>query len=87
LPATLSRLKAEGCTRILLLPLYPQYAASTTATAFDAVGAWLKGIRNQPEIRSVRSFADHPGYIASAGRQCARALDEPWSTGRVRIVW
>jgi ferrochelatase len=36
IPATLSRLKAEGCTRILLLPLYPQYAASTTASAIDA---------------------------------------------------
>jgi ferrochelatase len=74
--ATLSRLKAEGCTRILLLPLYPQYAASTTATAFDAVGAWLKGIRNQPEIRSVRSFADHPGYIEAL----AASVREHWMT-------
>lgn len=74
--ATLSRLKAEGCTRILLLPLYPQYAASTTATAFDAVGAWLKGIRNQPEIRSVRSFADHPGYIQAL----AASVREHWMT-------
>ena len=74
--ATLSRLKAEGCTRILLLPLYPQYAASTTATAFDAVGAWLQGIRNQPEIRSVRSFADHPGYIQAL----AASVREHWMT-------
>ncbi len=63
IPATLSRLKAEGCTRILLLPLYPQYSASTTATAFDAAYAWARSIRNQPEIRIVRSFADNPGYI------------------------
>jgi ferrochelatase len=75
IPATLSRLKAEGCTRILLLPLYPQYAASTTATAFDAVGAWLKSVRNQPEIRSVRSFADHPGYIAAL----AASVREHWA--------
>jgi ferrochelatase len=63
IPDTLSRLKAEGCTRILLLPLYPQYSSSTTATAFDAAFSWAAKIRNQPEIRSVRSFADDPGYI------------------------
>ena len=63
IPVTLSRLKAEGCTRILLLPLYPQYSSSTTATAFDAAFAWASGLRNQPEIRTIRSFADHPGYI------------------------
>ena len=72
--ATLSRLKAEGCTRILLLPLYPQYSASTTASAFDAVGAWLQRVRNQPEIRTVRNFADHPGYIAAL----AASVREHW---------
>jgi ferrochelatase len=72
IPATLSRLKAEGCTRILLLPLYPQYSSSTTATAFDAASAWATSIRNQPEIRMIRSFADDPSYIealASSVRQ------------------
>lgn len=63
IPATLSRLKAEGCTRFLLLPLYPQYSSSTTATAFDAAYRWAQSLRNQPEMRTVRSFADHPGYI------------------------
>jgi len=63
IPATLSRLKAEGCTRILLLPLYPQYSSSTTATAFDAAYRWAQSLRNQPEIRALRSFADHSGYI------------------------
>jgi len=72
--ATLSRLKAAGCTRVLLLPLYPQYAASTTATAIDAVAAWLRTVRNQPEIRTVRSFADHPGYIAAL----AASVREHW---------
>ncbi|MBS1228716.1 MAG: Ferrochelatase [Proteobacteria bacterium] len=61
--ATLSRLKAEGATRILLLPLYPQYSSSTTATAVDAAFAWAAATRNQPEFRTVRSFCDHPGYI------------------------
>ena len=61
--STLTRLKAEGCKRILLVPLYPQYSLSTTATALDAVYDWARTLRNQPEIRTVRSFADDTGYI------------------------
>jgi ferrochelatase len=61
----LERLKAGGCTRILVLPLYPQYAASTTASVIDEVAACLTRWRNLPEIRYVRSFPDHPGYIAA----------------------
>jgi len=87
IPAVLSRLKAEGCTRILLLPLYPQYAASTTATALDAAASWLRGVRNQPEMRCVRSFADHPGYIAAL----AAIVREHWASyglpsGSYRLV-
>ena len=74
IPTTLSRLKAEGCTRILLLPLYPQYSSSTTATAFDAAYNWVQSLRNQPEIRTLRSFADHPGYIDAL----AASVREHW---------
>ena len=63
--AVLTNLKQQGCDRILLLPLYPQYAASTTATALDAVGAAYATMRNQPALRSVRHFHDDPGYIAA----------------------
>ncbi len=63
--AALARLREQGCTRILALPLYPQYSASTTATAFDALFAALAQTRNMPEIRTVRSFHDHPVYIAA----------------------
>lgn len=59
----LRQLKTQNCDRILLLPLYPQYSASTTATAFDAAFACLSGMRNQPAIRTVRHFHDHTGYI------------------------
>lgn len=65
IPTMLNRLKATGCTRILLLPLYPQYAASTTASVCDAAFAWMRTVRNQPELRCVRSFHDHPGYIGA----------------------
>jgi ferrochelatase len=76
IPATLSRLKAEGCTRILLIPLYPQYSSSTTATVFDAAFAWTGSLRNQPEIRTIRSFADDPGYIEAL----ANNVREHWMT-------
>ena len=63
--AELDRLKAAGAQRILVLPLYPQYAASSSASVFDAVAAWLRQTRNVPELRFVRSYHDHPGYIAA----------------------
>jgi protoporphyrin/coproporphyrin ferrochelatase len=61
----LERMKQHGCDRILVLPLYPQYAASSTASAFDEVFAQLKKMRNTPAIRTVKHYHDHPGYIAA----------------------
>ena len=61
-------LRERNVTRLLVLPLYPQYAASTTATAFDAVFAELAQWRNQPELRTVRNFHDHPPYIEALAR-------------------
>lgn len=69
IPAALARLKAEGCERVLLFPLYPQYAASTTGSALDQATDFLRKTRNVPEIRLVKEFHDHPAYIgALAGR-------------------
>ncbi len=61
--AGLAELKAQGCDRLLLLPLYPQYAASTTGSSMDALFDALKRYRNVPEIRVVRHYHDHPAYI------------------------
>ncbi|MDR2164191.1 MAG: ferrochelatase [Zoogloeaceae bacterium] len=61
----LTRLKAAGARRVLVVPLYPQYAASTTASAMDAVCDWLRQTRNQPEMLLLRDFHDDPGYIAA----------------------
>jgi ferrochelatase len=63
----LDKLKAAGCDRILVLPLYPQYAASTTATVLDRVAAFIARTRNVPEIRTVKHFHDHPAYIGVLG--------------------
>ncbi len=67
LPAALDRLRAAHVERLLVLPLYPQYASSTTASALDAVAGWLRRARNQPELRVVKHFHDHPAYIRALG--------------------
>lgn len=59
----LDALKAEGATRVLILPAYPQYSATTTASVFDAVYAWAAKTRLIPELRFVNHYHDHPGYI------------------------
>ena len=63
--SALEKLRARNCTRILVLPLYPQYAASSTGSALDAVWQELQRMRNMPEVRTVRHYHDDPGYIAA----------------------
>lgn len=59
----LDALMAAGCGRILVAPLYPQYAASTTATAVDAVNAHLAHLRHQPTLRVLDRFPQDSAYI------------------------
>ena len=63
--AVIRRLHAQGCERIVFMPLYPQYAAATTATANDAAFAALAKLRWQPAIRTVPAYYDDPGYIGA----------------------
>jgi protoporphyrin/coproporphyrin ferrochelatase len=59
----LAHLAAQGCDRILLVPLYPQYAAATTATACDEAFRVLMALRWQPAIRVSPPYYDDPVYI------------------------
>ncbi len=61
--SVLEHLREKNCRRILLVPLYPQYAASTTGSTLDELARAIPVWRNVPEIRYVRSFHDDPGYI------------------------
>ncbi len=63
--SVLDRLKAAGHERILIVPMYPQYAASTTATVVDEAARWLLQTRNQPEMRFLRHYHDDTGYLAA----------------------
>jgi ferrochelatase len=65
IPQRLAALHAQNCRRVLVVPLYPQYAASTTATAFDVAYETWRKLRDQPAVRTVRSFHDHAGYIGA----------------------
>lgn len=58
-------LKAAGCERILVAPLYPQYCGATTATVVDAVGAHLKTLRWQPTLRFLPPYHDDAAYLGA----------------------
>jgi ferrochelatase len=74
IPQALRKLREQNCQRILLVPMYPQYAASTTATVCDIVFDELKRMRNMPALRTVRNFHDHPGYI----KALANNINDYW---------
>jgi ferrochelatase len=61
--ARLRDLAARGCTRVLAMPLYPQYSAASTATACDEVFRVLMGMRAQPSVRIAPPYYDDPVYI------------------------
>ncbi len=70
----MDKLKAAGCERILAVPLYPQYAASTTASALDAVYAHAQETRRMPALRAVDCFHDDPAYI----KALAQNVNDYW---------
>jgi len=72
--SVLDELRAGGAQRIVVLPAYPQYAAATTGSVFDALAAWGTRTRNLPELRVVRDFHDDTRYIAAL----ARRIEDHW---------
>jgi ferrochelatase len=71
----LQRLRDQDVRRLLVLPLYPQYSGSTTASVFDAVSDELRQWRWLPEIRWINDYHDHPAYI----RALAASIREHWA--------
>ncbi len=74
IPEGLRELAALGCRRILIFPLYPQYASATTGSTLEAAFRELASWRWVPEVRTVVSYHDHPGYIQAL----ANAIGEFW---------
>jgi ferrochelatase len=73
----LAELRKKGCRRILLLPLYPQYSATSTASTFDALVAELGRWRWVPELRTVMGYHDEPAYLDAV----AASIREAWQAG------
>ncbi|MBJ3783471.1 ferrochelatase [Devosia sediminis] len=65
--SVLEKMQTAGCQRILLVPLYPQYSATTTATANDKAFDALRAMRWQPAVRTAPAYFDDPAYIATLG--------------------
>jgi ferrochelatase len=65
----LDALCAEGATRVLVFPAYPQYSGATTASVLDDVGAWVARTRRVPELRFINHYHDDPGYIDALAAQ------------------
>lgn len=78
LGSAIDKLRASGAEKILVFPLYPQYAASTTGTAVDAVAQHLAGVRRVPGLRFVDAFSDDARYI----KALAQVVNEYWMKHR-----
>lgn len=72
----LDQMMNDGVNRLLVLPLYPQYSAATSASTFDALAADLTRRRWIPELRFVTQYHDHPDYIAAV----AQSIEQHWQT-------
>ena len=73
--AAIDRLLAKGARRLLVLPMYPQYSGTTTASVIDAVGRKLGKLRWVPETRFINQYHDEPGYVEAL----AASIREFWS--------
>jgi ferrochelatase len=73
--SVLGRLLDEGVRRVVVLPLYPQYSATSTGTAFDGVHAALARLRHVPEVRTVADYHAAPAYIDALAKS-VRAFRE-----------
>jgi ferrochelatase len=76
LPEVLTKLKADGADRILVLPAYPQYSGTTTGSIYDAVFQHYGSVRNIPELRFIRNYHDHDGYIRALQQSVLNHWDQ-----------
>ncbi len=74
--SAIASLMAKGVRKLLVLPLYPQYAAATTASTFDALAQDFMKRRWLPDLRFISHYHDYPAYIAA----CAQQIRAHWQT-------
>jgi ferrochelatase len=90
-PSIASRIKAlqaQGCDRLLVAPLYPQYCAATSATVADCAFDALKKLRWQPTLRMAAPFFDQPAYIAALAKSLHEGLAKlDFEPEKILISW
>lgn len=90
-PSIASRIKAlqeQGCDRLLLAPLYPQYCAATSATVADCAFDTLKKMRWQPTMRIAAPFYDQPAYIAALAKSLRDGLAKlDFEPEKILVSW
>lgn len=74
--SALAKFRAANVSKILVLPLYPQYSAATTASTFDAINKQLRQYRFVPEIRTIHQYADDTAYINAL----VQSIKQQWQT-------
>jgi len=86
IPSRLEAMRAEGCDRILVVPLYPQYAAATTATVCDKAFETLSRMRWQPALRVAPAWFDQPAYIDALATSLQQAMEKLTFTPEVILA-
>ncbi|MFH1329377.1 MAG: ferrochelatase [Actinomycetota bacterium] len=76
LSTAIRELLDAGCTRLIVLPLFPQYASASTGSALDAVLDATRKRWNVPDLTTIGAFYDHPGFVRSVAGIARSALDE-----------
>ncbi len=84
LAEAIDRLLAAGAERVLVVPLFPQYASATTGSLFDAVASHLRGKRAVPALRFASPYYDHPAYIGALAAVAREELSRlPWKPEKI----
>jgi protoporphyrin/coproporphyrin ferrochelatase len=73
--SAIAELEAANVRRMIVLPMYPQYSGTTTASVFDAVTARMQKTRWIPELRFINQFCDQPGFVQAL----ANSVRESWA--------
>jgi len=74
LKTAIDKLMAQGITRLIVLPLYPQFSCSTVAAVWDGITQVFAGYRSLPSVQFIRDYAEHPMYIAALKASVERAF-------------
>jgi ferrochelatase len=74
LKSAVDSLMAQGVTRLIVLPLYPQFSCSTVAAVWDGLSSVFAGYRSMPDVHFIRDYAEHPAYIAALKASVERSF-------------